>query len=90
MASTINQLAEIPSATTDLNDALTEGASQFRFFAYGSNASNKPTGNSGVTLVFGSGTYRGQFAFELAGAIYARYYNSGTITSWVKVGGGNS
>lgn len=72
------------TATTDLNTPLNEGKSVITFNAYGGSASNKPTSNTGFVITLGNATYRQQIAFELAGEIYSRYYNNGTISAWVK------
>ena len=71
---------------TDLNAVLNAGCNDITFSIYSASASNKPTSNSGFTITLGGGVYRQQIAFELAGEIYTRYYNNGTITAWTKRG----
>lgn len=68
---------------TDLNSSINAGTSTPRITYYPSTATNKPSGNSGVVITQGNGTYRQQLAIDLEGNIYARYYNNGTISSWV-------
>ena len=68
----------------DLNSSLNNGTATPRITYYQSTATNKPSGNSGVVMTQGNGTYRQQLAIDLEGNIYARYYNNGTISNWVK------
>jgi len=77
-------IKQFATRISDLNTPLSQGTSVIVFNVYASTASNTPTGNSGFVITLGAGGYRQQTAFELEGHIYSRYYNNGTITSWVK------
>ena len=66
----------------DVNSSLNNGTATPRITYYPSTATNKPSGNSGVVITQGNGTYRQQLAIDLEGNIYARYYNNGTISNW--------
>ena len=68
----------------NLDAPLTTGTAIPRLSYYESTAQNKPTGNSGIVITQGNGTYRQQLAIDLEGYIYARYYNNGTISQWVR------
>lgn len=81
---TSNYTKQLTTQISDLNTPLSQGTSVIIFNTYDSTASNKPTGNSGFTITLGVRGYRQQMAIDLDGNIYARYYNNGTITSWVK------
>jgi hypothetical protein len=81
---TSNYTKQLTTQISDLNTPLSQGTSVIIFNTYDSTASNKPTGNSGFTITLGVRGYRQQMAIDLEGNIYARYYNNGTITSWVK------
>lgn len=70
----------------DLNTPLNEGCALITLNTYPASASNKPTVNSGIIMSFGTGRFRQQIAFELAGAIYTRYYDNGTFTAWTQRG----
>ena len=70
----------------DLNTPLNEGCTLITLNTYPASASNKPTANSGIIMSFGTGRFRQQIAFELAGAIYTRYYDNGTFTAWTQRG----
>jgi hypothetical protein len=37
-------------------------------------------------MTYGNGRFRQQVAFELAGEIYTRYSDNGSITAWTKRG----
>lgn len=69
---------------SDLNSTLNSGTATPRITYYQSTATNKPSGNSGVSITQGNQTYRQQLAIDLEGNIYARFYNNGTISTWVK------
>ena len=77
----------ISEKVTDLNTPLTTGTATPKISYYASTASNKPSGNDGVTITQGNGTYRQQMAFDLEGNTFARYYNNGTISSWKRIAG---
>lgn len=68
---------------TDLNTLLSTHAVNLSVRAYGSSASNKPSGNTGVVITQGSGNYRGQFVVDLGGTMFTRTYVNGTISAWV-------
>ena len=77
---------QLQDQVTDLNTPLNNGCALITLNTYPASASNKPTANSGIIMSFGTGRFRQQIAFELAGAIYTRYYDNGTFTTWTQRG----
>lgn len=69
-----------------MNEPLDDGRWYITFNTYPASANNKPTVNAGIIMTFGNGRFRQQVAFELAGEIYTRYSDNGSITTWTKRG----
>lgn len=79
-------IGQLQQQVTNLNDPLLNGCAYITFNTYPASASNKPTGNTGIIMTYGNGRFRQQVAFELAGEIYTRYADNGSITAWTKRG----
>lgn len=79
-------IGQLQNQVTNLNDPLLNGCVYITFNTYPASASNKPTGNTGIIMTYGNGRFRQQVAFELAGEIYTRYSDNGSITAWTKRG----
>lgn len=79
-------IGQLQQPVTNLNDPLLNGCAYITFNTYPASASNKPTGNTGIIMTYGNGRFRQQVAFELAGEIYTRYSDNGSITAWTKRG----
>ena len=72
---------------TELNSSINAGTATPRITYYPSTATNKPSGNSGVVITQGNGTYRQQMAIDLEGNIFARYYNNGIYQAQIQMYG---